>query len=73
MYPDLHMQESIKKVEAARAENVKLDPRRMTAEFPFPLQSDFRAGKVSFFRLFFARRQFGAGFGVFFRPFCGPE
>ena len=32
MYPDLHMQESIKKVEAARAENVKLDPRRMTAE-----------------------------------------
>ena len=32
MYPDLKMQESIKKVEAARAENVKLDPRRMTAE-----------------------------------------
>lgn len=32
MYPDLIMQESIKKVEAARAENVKLDPRRMTAE-----------------------------------------
>ena len=32
MYPDLNMQESIKKVEAARAENVKLDPRRMTAE-----------------------------------------
>ncbi len=32
MYPDLNMQQSIKKVEAARAENVKLDPRRMTAE-----------------------------------------
>ena len=32
MYSDLTMQESIKKVEAARAENVKLDPRRMTAE-----------------------------------------
>ena len=32
MYHDLIMQESIKKVEAARAENVKLDPRRMTAE-----------------------------------------
>ena len=32
MYLDLNMQESIKKVEAARAENVKLDPRRMTAE-----------------------------------------
>lgn len=32
MYPDLKMQESIQKVEAARAANVKLDPRRMTAE-----------------------------------------
>ena len=32
MYHDKFMQESIKKVEAARAENVKLDPRRMTAE-----------------------------------------
>jgi len=31
MYHDLKMQESIKKVEAARKENVKLDPRRMTA------------------------------------------
>lgn len=32
MYLDPIMQESIKKVEAARAENIKLDPRRMTAE-----------------------------------------
>lgn len=32
MYQDKAMQESIRKVEAARAENVKLDPRRMTAE-----------------------------------------
>ncbi len=32
MYLDPVMQESIKKVEAARAENIKLDPRRMTAE-----------------------------------------
>ncbi len=32
MYPDLNMQQSIQKVEAARAENIKLDPRRMTAE-----------------------------------------
>jgi len=32
MYLDPKMQESIAKVEAARAENIKLDPRRMTAE-----------------------------------------
>jgi len=32
MYHDLFMQESIKKVEAAREANIKLDPRRMTAE-----------------------------------------
>ncbi len=32
MYQDQAMQESIRRVEAARAENVKLDPRRMTAE-----------------------------------------
>jgi len=32
MYQDKTMQESIRKVEAARAENVKLDPRRMTAD-----------------------------------------
>ena len=32
MYADPLMQESIKKVEAARAENIKLDPRRMTAD-----------------------------------------
>ena len=32
MYQDKALQESIKKVEAARAENVKLNPRRMTAE-----------------------------------------
>ena len=32
MYTDKTMLDSIKKVEAARAENVKLDPRRMTAE-----------------------------------------
>ena len=32
MYQDQALQESIKKVEAARAENVKLNPRRMTAE-----------------------------------------
>ncbi len=32
MYQDKLMQESIQKVEAARAENIKLDPRRMTAE-----------------------------------------
>ena len=32
MYLDKAMQESIKLVEAARAENIKLDPRRMTAE-----------------------------------------
>ena len=32
MYLDAKMNESIKKVEAARAENIKLDPRRMTAE-----------------------------------------
>ena len=31
MYTDQTMLESIRKVEAARAENVKLDPRRMTA------------------------------------------
>jgi len=32
MYTDAFMQESIKKVEAAREANMKLDPRRMTAE-----------------------------------------
>ena len=32
MYHDAFMQESIKKVEAAREANMKLDPRRMTAE-----------------------------------------
>ena len=32
MYLDPKMNESIKKVEAARAENIKLDPRRMTAD-----------------------------------------
>ena len=32
MYQDQFMQESIKKVEAAREANMKLDPRRMTAE-----------------------------------------
>ncbi len=32
MYTDQTMLESIRRVEAARAENVKLDPRRMTAE-----------------------------------------
>ena len=32
MYLDPKMQESIKKVEAAREANIKLDPRRMTAE-----------------------------------------
>ena len=32
MYHDPIMQESIKKVEAAREANIKLDPRRMTAE-----------------------------------------
>ena len=32
MYQDLFMQESIRKVEAARQANMKLDPRRMTAE-----------------------------------------
>ena len=32
MYTDPKMLESIRKVEAARAENIKLDPRRMTAE-----------------------------------------
>ena len=32
MYQDKALQESIKKVEAARAENVKRNPRRMTAE-----------------------------------------
>ena len=32
MYLDPNMQESIKKVEAAREANLKLDPRRMTAE-----------------------------------------
>ena len=32
MYLDPKMQESIKKVEAARETNIKLDPRRMTAE-----------------------------------------
>ena len=32
MYSDTFMQESIKKVEAAREANMKLDPRRMTAE-----------------------------------------
>ena len=32
MYFDPKMQESIKKVEAAREENIRLDPRRMTAE-----------------------------------------
>ena len=31
MYTDPKMLESIRKVEAARAENIKLDPRRMTA------------------------------------------
>ena len=42
MYPDLNMQESIKKVEAARAENVKLDPRRMTAEERADLLNDIQ-------------------------------
>ena len=32
MYQDALMQQSIKKVEAAREANMKLDPRRMTAE-----------------------------------------
>ena len=32
MYQDSNMLASIRKVEAAREENVKLDPRRMTAE-----------------------------------------
>ncbi|MBQ4372416.1 MAG: succinate dehydrogenase/fumarate reductase flavoprotein subunit, partial [Firmicutes bacterium] len=32
MYQDKEMLASIKKVEAKRAENIKLDPRRMTAE-----------------------------------------
>ena len=32
MYTDPKMLESIRRVEAARAENIKLDPRRMTAE-----------------------------------------
>ena len=32
-----------------------------------------RAGKVSFFRLFFALWQFGAGFWVFFRSNCREE
>ena len=32
MYTDPLMLQSIQKVEAARAENIKLDPRRMTAE-----------------------------------------
>lgn len=32
MYQDQKINDSIKKVEAARAENMKLDPRRMTAE-----------------------------------------
>ena len=32
MYHDTFMQESIKKVEAAREANIRLDPRRMTAE-----------------------------------------
>lgn len=32
MYHDTFMQESIKKVEAARETNIRLDPRRMTAE-----------------------------------------
>ena len=32
MYHDITMQESIKKVEAAREANIRLDPRRMTAE-----------------------------------------
>jgi len=32
MYHDAFMQQSIKKVEAAREANMKLDPRRMTAE-----------------------------------------
>ena len=32
MYTDTNMLDSMKKVEAARAENVKLDPRRMTAD-----------------------------------------
>ena len=32
MYHDSFMQESIKKVEAAREANMKMEPRRMTAE-----------------------------------------
>lgn len=32
MYQDKMILESLKKVEAARAENVKLNPRRMSAE-----------------------------------------
>lgn len=32
MYQDSNMLASIRKVEAAREENAKLDPRRMTAE-----------------------------------------
>ena len=32
MYQDPNMLASIRKVEAAREENIKLDPRRMTAD-----------------------------------------
>ena len=41
MYQDAIMRESAEKVAAARAENVKLDPRRMTAEEKDQLLKEF--------------------------------
>ena len=41
MYQDSNMLASIRKVEAAREENAKLDPRRMTAEEKDTLLKNF--------------------------------
>ena len=65
MYQDKALQESIKKVEAARAENVKLNPRRMTAEEKDVLlktfHPDYRDNQLSVLR----RRRFGFVFQAY--------
>ena len=61
MYTDPKMLESIKKVEAAREANIRLDPRRMTAEEKDVLlrtfHPDYRENQ-------FAVLQFGPNKGV---------
>ena len=47
MYQDAIVRESAEKVAAARAENVKLDPRRMTAEEKDQLLKEFHPDRKS--------------------------